>query len=976
MSQYDENNRSDVPEEPQAPSRRRKKTVKTAASGDKYQGPFFVFMRKVTDPFHFRKKRLPDPADYPPGKAPLWVTDPEHYTKKPSGAARFFGGLGHFLLHTILILGMIGVVVLGVGAAVVYSFSDLELDERFASMDLDYSSFIYATNPTTGENYVYQEIQSLSGRRIWVSEAEIPQHVKDATVAVEDKRFYTHLGVDPIRTANAVIEYSMGLLKGSKSKAAGGSTLTQQVIKNMTGEDDYGIKRKVKEMLQALYIERRYDKDQILEYYLNTVFFGNSANGISAAADIYFGKDVSELTVVEGAAIISITKSPTYYDPVQNPENNRERRNTVLWMMYEQGYITRDEYDAYSNTELELVIGKDGAVTEESEKEDEEFLYNYYSDMVIEDVLADLQAAGYEKTEAERLLYRGGLQIYSCVDPDVQSMMEEYFANEENFKYSGYEKDVIVNEKGETEIPQISMMVMDPYTGDIIGVIGGRGEKDKSRSLNRATGTLRQPGSSIKPLSVYGYGVQNGLFGLGSPMDDVPVETRKSGSYKWPSNYSESYTGLVSMKKALSWSLNCPAAQGLQMIGVENSYNFMVNSLHFTTLVDTDKASLAPLSVGALTEGVTLREMVTAYTVFAGEGKFAHYRSYSKVVGYDGKTVLDNAVEREDVFSEQTAYLITDVLKAALDTGGSSDPADLYDKKKGIDIDTAGKSGTTSFFKDRWFIGYSPNYLAGVWWGYDTPSEMREKNTHHVTVWHEVMLKIHEMKAITKAEFRQPDNIVKVSVCWKSGMLPGAFCASDGCVQSFYYTKETRPTKTCTVHHQLNVCTASGRIAHEGCPSVTQKTFVDIERSFNCSVSVKDAGTVCPRLNASNILYNSDKLPVYTNMIPDGQVPGTSSNKANCICTVHTPAEKPHYNATGTATVVPPVSSEPATSTGTGTSTGTSTDTGNPSDTGSSTVTNTGTPTDTGTSGSGASSDGGNASDSGSGASQAANTDA
>ncbi len=942
MSQFDDSSRNDrKQEEMGSRSRRRaqqeqiakersRKEKEMAKEGAKER--FFAFMQKLNDPTRRRKKKLPDPSQFPEGQVPLWVSDPEHYTKRRTGAARFWHGFGVVALHVFLICCMIGVAVLGIGAAVVYSFSDTALDERFASMDLDYSSFIYATDPVTNEDYIYQEIQSKSGTRVWVSDSEIPQHVKDATVALEDQRFYTHPGVDPIRTVKAVLEYAMSKVSGSGERAAGGSTLTQQVIKNMTGDDDYGIGRKVKEMLQALYIERRYNKDQILEYYLNTVYFGQSANGISAAAEIYFGKDVSELTVTEGAAIICITKSPNSYNPYLNPENNKNRRNDTMWFMHEQGYLTREEYDEYSKQELNLVDLD--AKREEIESEEEGiFLYNYYTDMVIRDVLRDLQVEkGYTEAEATNLLYHGGLQIYSCVDPSVQSMMEEYFSNEENFKYSGSSKDKIINKEGETEVPQVSMMVMDPDSGDILGIIGGRGEKTRSLNLNRATDSLRQPGSSIKPLSVYGYAIENNLMTLGSPIDDVPVTYDKQEKSFWPSNYDKTYAGLVSVKKALARSLNTPAAWGLKTVGIKTSYDFMINSLHITTLVKDDSTSLAPLSVGALTDGVTLREMVTAYTVFAGEGMYTAYRSYSRVVGYDGKTVLDNSIEREAVFSEQTAYLMTDILQSSVYS--------IAGAARLKDIATAGKSGTTSSYKDRWFIGYTVDYLAGIWWGYDTPSEL--ENTHHFKMWNEVMTQVHQLKGITKSSFEQPSGIVSRSVCWKSGKLPGPYCSTDpqgGCIETFYYKEGTQPTEVCNVHHQLYVCDASGKIAHEGCPSATLNTYVDLNRSFPATVRIGDAGYICPRLSAKNVLYSHGTLPVYTNMVPEGDTPALSlyGHTANCLCTVHTPSATPHvYSPNAVSTD----------SSSAGTSTDVTTDSGTVSDTGTDTSTDISTATD------------------------------
>ncbi len=949
MSQFDDSSRREKKAEEQGARSRRR--VQNQSAGKKRIKPeeppveggfkehFLAFMQKLNDPTRHRKKKLPDPSEFPEGEVPLWVSDPEHYRKRPSRAARFWRGLGVVALNCFLVCGLIGVVALGVGAAVVYSFSDTELDERFASMDLDYTSYIYATNAVTGESYIYQEIQNTTGTRVWVSDTEIPECVKNATIALEDQRFRTHMGVDPIRTVRAVLEYGWNKITGSSANAPGGSTLTQQVIKNMTGDDDYSPMRKVKEMLQALYIERRYTKDQILEYYLNTVYFGQSSLGISAAADTYFGKDVSELNVTEAAALISITKSPRTYNPYLNPDKNKTRRVNTMWFMYEQGYLTREEFDLYS--EQELVLVDLDAKKEETETEESGILlYNYYSDMVIKDVLNDLQEEkGLTEAEAYNLLYYGGLQIYACVDPTIQVTMEEYFSNEENFEYKNSHKDTIVNDKGETEVPQVAMMVMNPDTGDILGVIGGRGEKKKSLSLNRATDSQRQPGSSIKPLSIYGYAFEHDILTLGTAIDDVPIMYDKEEESFWPSNYDKTYSGLLSVKRALARSLNAPAAWGLRAVGIKTAYDFMVNSLHFTTLVQDDGVSLAPLSVGSLTHGVYLREMVAAYTTFAGDGMYAGYRSYSKVVGYDGKTVLDNGVERETVYSEQTAYLMTDVLQSSVQS--------IANAAKLKNIATAGKSGTTSSYKDRWFIGYTPYYVGGIWWGYDTPSELN--NTHHFVMWNEVMSQIHQQKGITEGNFEKPSGLVETSVCTKSGKLPGPYCSTDpqgSSVETFFYKEGTQPTETCNVHHQLYVCAVSGKIAHEGCPQVTLQTFVDIDRSFPATVKIADAGYICPRLSPKDILFVGNPLPAYTNMVPEGETPALSlhGHTANCVCTAHTPSDTPHIYVPPTAP--PTTNTDDPTDTSGGTASGGTSDTDTPTDTG----TGTNTSTDTGTS--------------------------
>ncbi len=836
-----------------------------------------------------RGRKKMEPTEEEPLLSP--EQDPEHFQKKQNWFLRFIKKFGIFIAFCFLTFCVFFVAAAGIGVTVVYSFSDPELDERFSSMDLDYTSFIYATDSTTGETYIYQQIQSTAGSRVWISAEDMPKCLKDATVAIEDKRFYRHMGVDLIRTARATIEYLFDKLTGGDgTNIGGGSTLTQQVIKNITNDKEQDWTRKVKEILRALYIERRYSKTQILEYYLNTVYFGQGANGVAAAARVYFGKDASELTVVESAAIIAITKSPTYYDPYLHPDHNKDRRNLVLWNMWDQGMITREEYDEYKETELVL---KNSSDAEEDTEEDPSQVYNYYVDMVIRDVLSDLQTEkGYTEAEAKKLLYNGGLQIYAAVDPQIQKTMEDYFSNEDNYVYKGSENDVTEDGKK----PEVAMIVMAPDTGNILGVIGGRGEKTSSLLTNRAVDSFRQPGSAIKPLSAYGYAFEHNLLTQGTAIDDSPVLFTKqtNGSYStWPSNYDSTYSGLISVKKALSWSLNAPAARVVQMVGLKTSYDFMQNVLHFSNLVEDDYKNLSPLSTGALTNGATLLEMTRAYTVFAGNGTYADSRSYTKVVSYDGKTVLEKDIDRQIVFTPQTSYLITDILMAALHTGGSSDVADLDT------IDTAGKSGTTSFFKDRWFIGYTPYYLGGIWWGYDIADTL--ENTHHVKMWHDVMAQIHELKSIKSGTFEKPDGLVNCSFCTVSGKLPGPYCSTDprgSTVTTGLFKAGTEPTETCDRHHQLYVCPLSGQIAHENCPNAVLRTFIDYRRSEVTTVYTADSEYLCPPLSPTQILYNDSRLPVYNYLVPEGEYASLSrynkSRYANTLCSAHTPSSSPH----------------------------------------------------------------------------------
>ena len=829
---------------------------------------------------------------------PLWERNPGKYRKKRPLFIRFLGGLWAFIFFWILTAGVIGVLALGAGVTLLYSFTDPELDAMLANLEIASTSQILAYN-SEGEIVVYEELHS-SENRVWCSINDMPKYLLDITVATEDKRFYQHKGFDPIRTVSATIQYAINKLKGGEGvgSGGGGSTLTQQVIKNITGDGETngwgGIIRKFKEILRAFYIERKYDKDQILEYYLNIAHFGNGCDGIYTAAKYYFDKEVIDLTMEECAAILSITNNPELYNPYTQPENNYERRVLSLWYAYDQGYITEEEYNTARTAELKL---RDRTATSSSSSSS---VRSYFSDMVFEWTVDELMnQKGYTRQAAVEYIYTAGLRIYTTVDPDIQRIMDEYFSNEDNY----IDKDSEVK-------AEVAMEIIDPKTGNILGVIGGRGEKTANLLLNRVTQTTRPSGSAIKPIAVYGLAIEENIITAATAIDDSPlyvepstvkVSKEKYGvegltytSYSsWPLNYDRKYRGILDVKVALSDSYNTTSVKVLQMVGVEKAYNFAKNMMGLTSLVENDKY-LAPLSVGSLTYGVTLQELTSAYTVYANQGSYSTPRCVTRIETFDGKVILENDVDKSIVFTPQTAYIMTDILKRTVTNGSSSEVANL------APIATAGKSGTTSNFQDRWFIGYTPYYLAGIWWGYDIPQS--NENTHHVKMWHDVMQQIHEIKGITEAEFTQPDGIVTATYCNVSGKAAGPYCSSDprgGRVKTGIFKSGTQPTETCDVHHQLYVCSESGQIAHENCPSAYLATFIDIARSYPYEyIKIADAEYVCPPLNSDQILYNSTVLPVYTYMIPEGEYPCLSStSKAkyrNCLCQTHTPSETPH----------------------------------------------------------------------------------
>ncbi len=841
-------------------------------------------IKKETSDKELLKSKNPEVA--------LWKENPEKYRQKRSGWKRVGIGVGNAFLFCFLTFGAMVVLILGVAATVVYAYSDPSLDDKFANLEMDYTTIVYAKTLESADYIEYQNLYN-DQNRIWISIDDMPDYLLDALVAIEDKRFYDHNGVDFITTARATINYVVYKILGKDTTyLPGGSTLTQQLIKVITMEDDKTPMRKVKEILQALYIERKYSKEQILEYYLNAAYFGNNCNGIYSAAKYYFDKDVSELTVTECAAIISITKSPAYIEPYANPESNKERRNNILYEMYTQGYISEEEYNQYINEELTL--------RDRSVQTTETSIMSWYTDIVFEEAKNILmEELGYDSDQATNSLYSDGLKIYTPCIVEYQEILENYFENEENYP----------NISNGDQLPQIAMQLMDPTSGDVLAVVGGRGEKVENRVLSRVTQTQRQPGSSIKPLSVYGYAIENDIITEGSAIDDSPmrINANSGGSglvdpitgetinytySPWPLNYDRVYNGVMDIKTALSNSYNTPPAKLLQEIGLDTSYDFMKTMLGIESLVDADKVDYAPLSVGSVTNGFTMRELVSAYTVFANKGVYSDSNYVTRIETHDGKVIYEGNVDKRIVFSPQTAYIITDILQNLV---GSSSAARMNN------IEVAGKSGTTTSFVDRWFIGYTNEFLAGIWWGYDIPAELQDAS--HVRMWREVMTQIYDAAGITSSSFTEPDGIVTASYCACSGKLAGPYCASDpygNQVRTGKFKSGTEPTEVCDVHHQLYVCTESGQIAHENCPSATLVTFRDVTRYFkNIYVRVRDAEYVCPPLSSYQILYNDSILPVYSYTIPEGYYPALStrskSRYANCLCTVHTPSSNPHY---------------------------------------------------------------------------------
>ncbi len=828
------------------------------------------------------------------------------------------------IVLTVLLIGILTGIVAGTAFAVyIKNHIDPTVDESlFMSGKTSQTTKLYYYDYTDRTNRIGEAVeledQRLYGTEnsLWAPLAEIPENLKNAFISIEDKRFEDHKGVDWIRSLKAVANFFLGF----DDTTGGGSTITQQLIKNVTEYDDVTIQRKVQEMLMALNLEKVKTKDEILELYLNIVPLSQRCIGVQAAANTYFSKDVSELTLIECCAIASITNAPTRYDPVQHPENNAYRRNLILDFMLEFGCITLEEYEeAYTDIEViydeaeegkikDIIVNEEKLVIVYNETANDAIATNsWYTDTVISDVINDLvEKKGYTRLAASNMIYYGGLNIFTCMDPDIQAKMEKVMENEANFP-----------EKTSGVAAECSMCVIDPFTGDLLGVVGGRGEKTENRILNYATQTLRPPGSSIKPLAVYGPSIEEKIVTWSTVVDDVPLSFGEKNNDPWPDNLPYVYEGLVNVKYGLATSKNTVSLKTLSKLTIEKSFDYMQNKFKLPTLVDvayyndgtsyTDRG-LAALGLGQLSNGATVRDMVTCYTAFPNRGVVSKCRSYLEVTDSNGNVILSNDYEARVVFSEETAFVMTKILENVVDWGTSTKIT--LDQK----IDCAGKTGTSQDDKDRWFMGYTPYYVGGVWYGYATPKTMTSELWYSPAnrIWDLVMSLVHEdiiadieSGAAEKKMFEQPVNVVKATYCKYSGKLMGEACKLDprydasiaggGIAEEGYFVAGTEPTETCDCHVIVYYDSVTGGIAHYGCPAenIVKVGLIKLpeDRVFPMQLAVTDAQYVY-RPMAANIrpatyTYN----PYFAASFAKDTFAGVSdywgAKQFNSFCTVH-----------------------------------------------------------------------------------------
>lgn len=788
---------------------------------------------------------------------------------QPSGSAarRILKGFGKVFGTMVLVLFLTTLIFACLFALYVKNNLSAQVDS-IDGFTLDQTSVIYYEDPKTGQDVVLRKLYG-GANRTWVKYEDIPKNLIHACIAIEDKRFEDHQGVDWVTTLKACVKMFLG--RGE----AGGSTITQQLVKNITGRDEVTVRRKLVEIFSALELEKKYTKKQIMELYLNVIALGENCEGVESASQVYFGKSVSELDLAECAALIGITNNPSIYDPYINADKNKERQVIILDQMLEQKYITQEQHDTAVAEELVL----HNASGEASGDED---YYSYFEDQVINDVVRDLsEKTGYDQTIVRKMLMTGGYKIYSTLNPDVQAAVEEVYQNLDNIPNTASSQQL-----------QSGIVIIDNKTGDVVAVAGGVGEKQGSLILNRATQSYLSPGSTIKPVSVYAPALELGLITPATVMDDTPYSF--TDARHWPKNSDSIYRGLMNINEAVGLSINTIPVKLVAQMTPEYSFEFAKEKMGLSTLVSSyvnaagdtfSDVDLAPLAMGGLTKGVTVKAMAQAYATFANEGVYREARTYTKVVDSDGKVVLDNTQQSHVAMKDMTAWYITYMLENTVESGTGT-AAQI------ANMTVAGKTGTTTSDFDRWFAGYTPYYTGVVWCGYDDPEEvvLTDSSTNPaIVLWQKVMEQVHG--GLANKEFNKPTNVVECTVCRDSGLLMTDACREDPrgsravTVELSLYDV---PTQNCDVHKEVEICGASGHVVNEYCKQVegnTTKTvgLLDVSRAFPVrGITVQDQAYAVP----------NDSLPAgyYPALSPD-------VDAINVECYIHTRDDLPEPEA-------------------------------------------------------------------------------
>ena len=744
-----------------------------------------------------------------------------------------------------LTLVLIGVVTCGIGVGTVVAWlaseekkGTFDMEDYDLNSSLNFTTTIYVKN-SKGE---YEEYERLHGmyNRVWVSDEDIPANLENAFIAIEDKRFRDHSGVDWKRTVGAFIN-SFANIYGNRQ---GGSTITQQLVKNLTMDNDVSSMRKVREIMRARYLEDNYSKDSILEWYLNTIPMGNGIYGVQVAANYYFGKSVNDLSIAECASLASITQNPESMRPdlEKNEKAHLERRNTVLKQMLSQGYIDKDEYDKAVNTKLKVTADADSISTTSTNHSD-------FVDALIDNVVDMLvKKKGYDKDVAEEEVYNGGYKIYSTMNPTAQKALEKVY------KTKSYFSAPVSSYNGKTT-PQSCMTVMD-YEGHVVGIIGGKGTRKGQRLLNRATSSPRQIGSSMKPIGVYALAVEYNDINYSSFVPDVQMSwSDPSIKGGWPNNWDFRYTGTTSLEYAIYHSINCTPVYILRNFigngsdnyskannGIEISYDFLTTKLGLSHLTDADK-NFSSLCLGGCAYGLTSEELAAAYAIFGNLGYYYTPTTYTVIYDQFDNVVDDTTkVKPLPAISEDTATVMNHLLQQVVKKGTGSGA--------GINgFDVFAKTGTTSDSQDLWFVGGTPYYVASCWYGFDNPqkyspngmsgyfSDGTNVSAAALRIWREVMSKIHEN--LPKKEFKDSEYAQQMKYCTSTGLIATSGCPSTA---KGWYRADNIPS-TCTHSGKKNTGGKKDKSDNSSAVSSTAEATSSKANSSKALSSVKPANS-------------------------------------------------------------------------------------------------------------------------------------
>lgn len=746
----------------------------------------------------------------------------------------------------------------------IYKGINFEADERLFEGSRGFgSTTFYAEN-----DGVHTSIE-MSGnmRKIYYVVDEISPYITKGFIAVEDKIFYEHKGIDLKRTLMAAVNY---LTK--KNRVFGASTITQQVVKNISGDNQRSLKRKMEEIIRAIHIERNYSKEEILEVYLNVVPMSDNIYGVGAAARAYFGKEPSELTSEEAATLIGITNAPTAYSPYINPENCLKKRNIVLSVMRDDGVISNEEYLIARNKPLSVI----------SRENREDRYDSWFVERVIDEVSEDVSAQyGISASAARLMLLGGGYKVYTTMNVEVQKTLEEYFENTDNFP-----------EEIESGL-NYAMAVTDSQSGNLVGIVGRVGKKQGNRLLNHAI-TPHIPGSTLKPIALYAPLIDEGKINWATVFDDVPVSfTEDNGEFReYPRNSPAVYDGLTTVKDGLRYSKNTLAVKLCKIRGTRSVFNSLRDDFGFEHLIESEGSitdiAIAPMALGQLGRGVSLLKLTESYSVFTGDGELREASSYSSVIDHNGKVILEKKQEKRNILKPSTARIINQMLMTVTDDGTAGK---ITLKTR---VNTAGKTGTSGGSFDKTFIGYTPYFTAGIWCGYDNGKKaVSGLSKSHLEIWDEIMQKLHGEDKVLKGF--STEGLYYLPYCKDSGKVYSENCIYDprGERKEYgYFTEDNAPYGSCDRHVACMYDSETKGVATHCCPSenLVPISLISVsDRAFPKEIIVTDAEFVYKDVERYTDIPMDNSLPYFYNAIPEGVYVGKSKGdkQFNSGCYIH-----------------------------------------------------------------------------------------